>query len=100
MAAFGEFMTSAMTLNSVLVPQSLWLWAAALTSFVAALLMLTQRSLKRLLVLSTIEDAGFLLLGLASVTWMNTTLGHAGSDLCGLHTRSRQGPSVREPQRS
>ncbi len=79
MAAFGEFMTSAMTLNSVLVPQSLWLWAAALTSFVAALLMLTQRSLKRLLVLSTMEDAGFLLLGLASVTWMQTTSGLQGA---------------------
>ena len=30
--------------------------------------MITQRSLKRLLVLSTIEDAGFLLLGLAAAT--------------------------------
>jgi formate hydrogenlyase subunit 3/multisubunit Na+/H+ antiporter MnhD subunit len=37
--------------------------------------MITQRSLKRLLVLSTIEDAGFLLLGLAAAT----TLGAAGA---------------------
>jgi formate hydrogenlyase subunit 3/multisubunit Na+/H+ antiporter MnhD subunit len=40
---------------------------AAATSFLAALLMLTQRSLKRLLVLSTVEDIGFLLLGVASL---------------------------------
>jgi NADH:ubiquinone oxidoreductase subunit 5 (subunit L)/multisubunit Na+/H+ antiporter MnhA subunit len=68
MAAFGEFITSATAINSVLVPQSLWLWVAALTSLLAALLMLSQRSLKRLLVLSTIEDAGFLLLGMAVAT--------------------------------
>jgi formate hydrogenlyase subunit 3/multisubunit Na+/H+ antiporter MnhD subunit len=41
---------------------------AAATSLIAALLMLSQRSLKRLLVLSTIEDVGFLLLGLASAS--------------------------------
>jgi hypothetical protein len=46
----------------------LLLGAAAATSFLAALLMLTQRSLKRLLVLSTVEDVGFLLLGLASAS--------------------------------
>jgi NADH:ubiquinone oxidoreductase subunit 5 (subunit L)/multisubunit Na+/H+ antiporter MnhA subunit len=79
MAAFGEFTTRAMEINSVLVPKGLWLAAAALTSFLAALLMLTERSLKRLLVLSTIEDAGFLLLGLASLTWMNSTSGMQGA---------------------
>jgi multicomponent Na+:H+ antiporter subunit A len=68
MAGFGEFMTNPMATHSVLVPKSLWLWTAALTSLVAALLMLTQRSLKRLLVLSTVEDVGFLLLGVASAT--------------------------------
>jgi multicomponent Na+:H+ antiporter subunit A len=66
MAAFGEFMTSSMAINGMPVPNSLWLWTAALTSMVAALLMLTQRSLKRLLVLSSIEDVGFLLLGIGS----------------------------------
>jgi NADH:ubiquinone oxidoreductase subunit 5 (subunit L)/multisubunit Na+/H+ antiporter MnhA subunit len=81
MAAFGEFMTRATEINSVLVPKGLWLGAAALTSLLAALLMLTQRSLKRLLVLSTIEDAGFLLLGLASLTWMNSTSGMQGAIL-------------------
>jgi formate hydrogenlyase subunit 3/multisubunit Na+/H+ antiporter MnhD subunit len=46
----------------------LLLSVAAATSFLAALLMLTQRSLKRLLVLSTVEDAGFLMLGLFSMS--------------------------------
>ncbi|MGD0912623.1 MAG: proton-conducting transporter membrane subunit [Terracidiphilus sp.] len=61
-AAFGEFFVSANGLLNVLFPSNFWLWCAALTSLLAALLMLTQRSLKRLLVLSTIEDVGFLFL--------------------------------------
>ena len=68
MAAFGEFWTHVPELQSMLSPQWVLLGAAAATSFLAALLMLTQKSLKRLLVLSTIEDAGFLLLGVASAT--------------------------------
>ena len=68
MAAFGEFWTRVAEIPSVLSPQWLLLGAAGATSLIAALLMLTQRSLKRLLVLSTIEDAGFLLLGVASAT--------------------------------
>ncbi|HEV2446446.1 MAG TPA: proton-conducting transporter membrane subunit, partial [Candidatus Sulfopaludibacter sp.] len=68
MAAFGEFWTRAGEIPSVLSPLWLLLGAAGATSLIAALLMLTQRSLKRLLVLSTIEDAGFLLLGVASAT--------------------------------
>ncbi len=68
MAAFGEFLLASQELPGLLEPQSFFLYAAALTSLVAALLMLTQRSLKRLLVLSTIEDAGFLLLGAASAS--------------------------------
>ncbi|MGB7985219.1 MAG: proton-conducting transporter membrane subunit, partial [Terracidiphilus sp.] len=67
MAAFGEFAISSLNLLSPFSPRSLPLWAAALTSLLAALLMLSQRSLKRLLVLSTIEDVGFLLLGVASI---------------------------------
>ena len=67
MAAFGEFYDRGSDLTrSVRAPQGFWLGVAAATSFIAALLMLTQRSLKRLLVLSTVEDVGFLLLGLAS----------------------------------
>ena len=68
MAAFGEFLVSAQDFPGLLTPQPLLLYAAALTSLVGALLMLTQRSLKRLLVLSTVEDVGFLLLGVASMS--------------------------------
>jgi multicomponent Na+:H+ antiporter subunit D len=74
MGAFGEFMTGAAN-GGVMLPVSLWLGVAAATSFIAALLMLSQRSLKRLLVLSTIEDAGFLLLGVA----VSTKLGMEGA---------------------
>jgi multicomponent Na+:H+ antiporter subunit D len=66
MAAFGEFWLTARSVPDLFVPGGLLLGAAAATSLLAALLMLTQRSLKRLLVLSTVEDVGFLLLGLAS----------------------------------
>jgi formate hydrogenlyase subunit 3/multisubunit Na+/H+ antiporter MnhD subunit len=52
----------------MVTPPGLLLGAAAATSLIAALMMLTQRNLKRLLVLSTIEDVGFLLLGLGSAT--------------------------------
>jgi multicomponent Na+:H+ antiporter subunit A len=72
MAAFAEFAIGAQLIPSALTPPLL-LYAAALTSFLAALLMLTQRSLKRLLVLSTIEDVGFLLLGLASISILGMT---------------------------
>jgi multicomponent Na+:H+ antiporter subunit A len=75
MAAFGEFCAAA--IPGVIAPQTLWLWAAALTSLLGALLMLSQRSLKRLLVLSTVEDIGFLLLGLGS----NRLLGFDGAML-------------------
>jgi len=67
MAAFGEFWFTAQSVPAFLAPQGFLLVAAAATSFLAALLMLTQRSLKRLLVLSTVEDIGFLLLGVASL---------------------------------
>jgi multicomponent Na+:H+ antiporter subunit A len=68
MAAFGEFLVATQANPGVLTPPALLLYAAAATSFVSALLMLSQRSLKRLLVLSTVEDIGFLLLGAASAT--------------------------------
>ncbi len=66
MAAFGEFLLGAQANPLLFTPQPLFFYAATLTSLLAALLMLTQRSLKRLLVLSTVEDVGFLLLGTAS----------------------------------
>jgi NADH:ubiquinone oxidoreductase subunit 5 (subunit L)/multisubunit Na+/H+ antiporter MnhA subunit len=68
MAAFGELFLIVNARPTLFAPQAVLLYAAVATSFVAALLMITQRSLKRLLVLSTVEDAGFLLLGLASVS--------------------------------
>jgi len=76
MAAFGEFWISVGYLpDHWFAPHGVLLCMAAATSFFAALLMLTQRSLKRLLVLSTIEDVGFLLLAVFS---MNFTLGVEG----------------------
>ncbi|MDR3753619.1 MAG: proton-conducting transporter membrane subunit [Terracidiphilus sp.] len=75
MAAFGEFLLGVQTIPALLTPQPLFYYAATLTSLLAALLMLTQRSLKRLLVLSTVEDVGFLLLGAASAS----TLGQNGA---------------------
>jgi multicomponent Na+:H+ antiporter subunit A len=75
MAAFGEFYVVAQASPDLLTPQGFLLGAAAATSFLAALLMLTQRSLKRLLVLSTVEDVGFLLLGVFSLK----TLGYNGA---------------------
>ena len=73
MAAFGEFWMASQMNPSLLTPSKLILGVAAATSLIAALLMLSQRSLKRLLVLSTIEDAGFLLLGLACATELGAT---------------------------
>ncbi len=68
MAAFGEFALAAQSIPNYLAHHAFLLGAAAATSLLAALLMLTQRSLKRLLVLSTVEDIGFLLLGIFSVS--------------------------------
>jgi len=72
MAAFGELYITTHASPAFLTPQSLWLGAAAATSFLGALLMLTQRSLKRLLVLSTVEDVGFLFLGIVSMNALGT----------------------------
>jgi len=73
MAAFGELYVAAQASPGSLTPTALWLGVAAGTSFIAALLMLSQRSLKRMLVLSTVEDVGFLLLGLASASALGTS---------------------------
>jgi NADH:ubiquinone oxidoreductase subunit 5 (subunit L)/multisubunit Na+/H+ antiporter MnhA subunit len=72
MAAFGELYGGVNACPALFTPQGVMLGAAAATSLLAALLMLTQRSLKRLLVLSTVEDVGFLLFGLASATALGT----------------------------
>ena len=73
MAAFGEFWMASQMNPTLLTPSGLILGIAAATSLIAALLMLSQRSLKRLLVLSTIEDGGFLLLGLTCATELGTS---------------------------
>ena len=75
--AFGEFFLRMQSAEIIFRPQPLILWIAALTSLFASLLMLTQKSLKRLLVLSTIEDVGFLLLGISCYS----VLGLVGSIL-------------------
>ncbi len=70
-AAFGEFLMATQEMPGLLTPRPLLISAAALTSLFAALLMLAPAaagSLKRLLVLSTVEDIGFLLLGVASTS--------------------------------
>lgn len=72
MAAFGEFWMRIQESPAIVTPPGLIAGIAATTALVAALLMLSQRSLKRLLVLSTIEDAGFLMLGATGVTWLST----------------------------
>ena len=64
-AALVEFYVGAIDQFSVCFPHSLWVWFPPITSLLAALLMLSQRSLKRLLVLSSVEDIGFLLVCLA-----------------------------------
>jgi multicomponent K+:H+ antiporter subunit A len=68
MAAFGELWSSTQADPALLGPAGLWIGIAGVTSLVAALLMISQRSLKRLLVLSTVEDVGFLLFGVAAAT--------------------------------
>ncbi|MGD0830466.1 MAG: proton-conducting transporter membrane subunit [Terracidiphilus sp.] len=71
MAAFGEFSISIFNLpNWFDGLHPALLCVAAATSFLAALLMLSQRSMKRLLVLSTIEDIGFLMLGMFASNWL------------------------------
>jgi len=65
-AAFGELYALAQVSPWMITPKSLWLGIAAASALVSAILMLSQRDLKRLLALSTVEDIGFLMLGVAS----------------------------------
>jgi multicomponent Na+:H+ antiporter subunit D len=67
-AAFGELYLVAQAHPEFLAPHAFWLAAALASSLLASLLMLTQRNMKRLLALSTIEDTGFLLLGVVAAT--------------------------------
>ena len=67
-AAFGELYLIAQAHPEFLSPHGFWIAAALASSLLASLLMLSQRNMKRLLALSTIEDMGFLLLGVVSAT--------------------------------
>ncbi|MDR3725698.1 MAG: proton-conducting transporter membrane subunit [Terracidiphilus sp.] len=67
-AAFGELYLTAVSHPELLSPSGLWIAIAVASSLLASLLMLTVRNMKRLLALSTIEDMGFLLLGIASAS--------------------------------
>ena len=77
MAAYGEFLLRIPLAPSVITPPGLLLAVAMLTAFCGALLMLKQRSLKRLLVLSTVEDVGFLLLGVRAASLQGAVLAAA-----------------------
>lgn len=68
MAAFGELLVTAQSHPALLLPHGLWIAAALASSLLASTLMLTQRNMKRLLALSTVEDIGFLLLGVLSAS--------------------------------
>lgn len=70
-AAFGELFILAQSSPWLITPHGLWLAVAGASAMGGSLLMLSQRSLKRLLVLSTIEDIGFLLLGIISATTLS-----------------------------
>jgi multicomponent Na+:H+ antiporter subunit D len=74
-AVFGEVAISAQTSPGMLAPRGLWLVMAMVSALGGSLLMLSQSSLKRLLVLSTVEDIGFLLLGITSAA----ALGYDGA---------------------
>lgn len=65
-AAFAEIYLVVTFSPQLLGAHTIWLSIGAITSLLASFLMLSQRSLKRLLVLSTIEDIGILFLGLFS----------------------------------
>jgi len=65
-AAFAEISAHVQLMPWLATPAGVWIGVAAASALVSGFLMLSQRDLKRILVLSTVEDIGFLLLGLAS----------------------------------
>lgn len=67
-AAIGELYGSASAYPALLAPRGALISAALASSLLASMVMLTERNAKRLLALSTVEDVGFLLLGLASAS--------------------------------
>ncbi len=67
-AAFGELYALAQASPAMFAPRGAWLTFAVISALVASLLMLSARTLKRLLVLSTVEDVGFLLFGIVCMS--------------------------------
>jgi len=65
-AAFGELLVLRQTSAWLFAPTQLWLAIALLSALGGAALMLAQRDLKRMLAFSTIEDMGYLILGVAA----------------------------------
>lgn len=76
-AAFGELLTLRQTTPWLFAPVLPWLGLALLSALGGAALMLAQRDLKRLLACSTIEDLGYLLLGVTA----GSALGLSGAML-------------------
>jgi formate hydrogenlyase subunit 3/multisubunit Na+/H+ antiporter MnhD subunit len=74
-SAFGELCVLAKSAPFILEPKGLWLAGAATSALLAAVLMLAQRNLKRLLAVSTVEDISFLIFGLAT----STAIGYRGA---------------------
>ena len=68
MSAFGEFYLTAQVHPEFFEPRGIWIAAAVASSLLASVLMLTERNMKRLLALSTVEDMGFLLLGISAAS--------------------------------
>jgi multicomponent Na+:H+ antiporter subunit D len=68
MSAFGEFYLTAQAHPEFFEPRGVWIAAAVASSLLASVLMLTERNMKRLLALSTVEDMGFLLLGISAAS--------------------------------
>lgn len=66
--AFGELYCAAQANPWLITSHGIWLVAAIGSALLGAVLMLTEKNLKRLLAFSTVEDMGFLLLGLASAS--------------------------------
>jgi multicomponent Na+:H+ antiporter subunit D len=65
-AAFGELYSVAQSHPWVITPVGLWVGVGMASALLASTLMLVESNLKRLLAFSTIEDIGFLTLGVAS----------------------------------
>jgi NADH:ubiquinone oxidoreductase subunit 5 (subunit L)/multisubunit Na+/H+ antiporter MnhA subunit len=74
-AAFAELQSVVQTNPWLLTPHKLWLGLAITSALLCSFLMLAQTNLKRLLALSTIEDIGFLVLGVTAAS----TIGMEGA---------------------